>query len=230
MRSARHLALGLLISLLTFALQLAIWDFIDPFAWVLYYPAVIVAALIAGLEAGIAVTICSSLLIYYGFIPPRFSFAVENPRYGWVIISVALTGVFISVLIERLRRLTRRLATEESEVRFRRAIEEAPFPVMIHANDGSVVTISRAWTETTGYTLQDIPTIPDWTEKAYGEKKEVVRSYINTIYDFTYRKAEGEYPIRCSDGSNRVWEFSSVGLGEIPDGRRIAISLSLIHI
>ena len=48
---------------------------------------------------------------------------------------------------------------EESEKRFRRAIMNAPLPVMIHKENGKIVSINKAWTEITGYTLEEIPTI-----------------------------------------------------------------------
>jgi len=115
----------------------------------------------------------------------------------------------------------------ESESRFRRAIEEAPFPIMIYAEDGAVLTISRTWTEISGYRLHDIPTIGDWTEKAYGERKAVIRSYFNKLFDLKGRLAEGEYQVRCRNGDDRIWEFSAVGFGHMPDGRRIAISIAM---
>jgi PAS domain S-box-containing protein len=117
-------------------------------------------------------------------------------------------------------------ALRESEARFRRAVEEAPFPMLIHADDGAIVSMSRTWSEISGYTKEDIPTIAAWTERAYGERKEAVRADIDELYDLTRRKAEGEYRIRCKDGSERVWDFSSVGLGRLPDGRRIVISIA----
>ena len=116
---------------------------------------------------------------------------------------------------------------KESEWRFRRAIEEAPFPVMMHVEDGSVLVISRAWTEITGYTQQDIPTTADWTEKAYGEDKAIALAGIAAVYSLEQRKAQGEYHVRCRDGRVRLWEFSSVGLGAMSDGRRIAISMAM---
>ena len=227
MKLTLRLSFAVLIALGTFVLQWAIWDYIDPFAWLLYYPAVIIAALLVGFAGGIVTSLLSCFLTYYAFIPPRFSFALETPRHGFVVIGVAATGIAISLLIERMRKLSGRLAAQDSELRFRHAIEEAPFPIMIHANDGSVVSLSRAWSEITGYSLKDIPTIQDWTEKAYGEQKEVVRTYIDSIYDFKQRKAEGEYRVRCHDGSERVWDFSSVGLGETADGRWLAISMAM---
>ncbi|MBS1227677.1 MAG: domain S-box [Proteobacteria bacterium] len=227
MKTTLRLSFAVLIALGTLILQLAIWDYIDPFAWVLYYPAVIIAALLVGLEGGIVTSLLSAFLTYYAFIPPRFSFALETPRHAFIIISVAATGIVISFLIERMRKLSGRLAAQDSESRFRHAIEEAPFPVMIHANDGSVLSLSRAWTEITGYSLQDIPTIQEWTEKAYGEQEEVVRSQIDSIYGLKQSKTERESPILCRDGSERVWNFSSVGLGEMPGGQRIAISMAM---
>jgi PAS domain S-box-containing protein len=118
-------------------------------------------------------------------------------------------------------------ALESIEWRFRRAIEEAPLPIMIHAQDGTVLSISRTWSELSGYSLQDIPSIADWTERAYGGRMQTVRKYIGTLYEKSERVHEGEYIIRCRDGSERIWDFSSVGLGTMPDGRRIVSSMAL---
>ena len=43
---------------------------------------------------------------------------------------------------------------QESEERFRRAVLNAPLPIMIHAEDGEVILINRTWTDLTGYTLR----------------------------------------------------------------------------
>ena len=125
---------------------------------------------------------------------------------------------------------TARLETEqalhESQERFRRAVEEAPFPIMIYAEDGEVLALSRAWTEISGYTRADIPTMTDWTGLAYGERQQAVQADIDQLYNLQQRKAEGEYRITCKDGSQRDWEFSSVAIGRLADHRRIAISMA----
>jgi PAS domain S-box-containing protein len=222
-----RLPLAVLIALGTLVLQQAIWDYIDPFAWLLYYPAVILAALLVGLEGGIVTSLLLAFSIYFAFLPPRFSFALELPGHAFVVIGIAATGMVISFLIERMRKLSGRLAAQDSESRFRHAIEEAPFPVMIHADDGSVLSLSRAWMEITGYSLKDIPTLQEWTEKAYGEQSAAVRSQIDSIYGLKQSKTESESRIRCRDGNERVWNFSSVGLGETPGGQRVAISMAV---
>ncbi len=79
-----------------------------------------------------------------------------------------------------------------SEERFRRAVIDSPFPIMIHAEDGEVFQISKVWTELTGYTPQEIPTLSAWTERAYGELKDAVKSRIDKIYASDKRVKEGE--------------------------------------
>ena len=117
-------------------------------------------------------------------------------------------------------------ALRESEERFRRAVGEAPFPIILHAEDGEVLTVNQAWTELTGYTHADIPTIADWTERAYGERKERVRADIDRLYELDRAVDEGEYVIICRDGTKRTWAFSSGPLPPLPDGRRLVISMA----
>jgi PAS domain-containing protein len=62
-------------------------------------------------------------------------------------------------------------ALEGSERRFRQAILESPFPLMLHAEDGEVLQVSESWCELTGYEPAELRTIADWTERAYGERK-----------------------------------------------------------
>jgi PAS domain-containing protein len=58
---------------------------------------------------------------------------------------------------------------QDAEEQFRRAVEEAPIPMIMHAEDGEVLQISRSWTELTGYTLADVPTLDAWLNHAYGD-------------------------------------------------------------
>lgn len=119
------------------------------------------------------------------------------------------------------------LALQESEKRFRKAIEEAPLPAIIHAEDGEILALSRVWLEITGYEIADIPTIADWTERAYGSRQNVVQAGIDRLYALDRRLDEGEFEIICADGKIRVWMFSSTPLGRIADGRRIVVSMAM---
>ena len=117
-------------------------------------------------------------------------------------------------------------SSRQSEERFRCAIFYAPFPLIVHAEDGEIITVNQTWTELSGYTNEDIPTIADWTEKAFGERKSVIKDNIDRLYNLNTRVEEGEYRINTSNGCQRIWEFSSVPIGQLPDGRRLVMSMA----
>ncbi|MGD1938578.1 MAG: PAS domain S-box protein [Cyanophyceae cyanobacterium] len=114
----------------------------------------------------------------------------------------------------------------QTEQGFRRAIQAVPFPLMVHAEDGEMLQINSAWAEITGYTHADIPRVQDWTRRAYGERQHIVQSLINELYGLTNRRNNGEFAITTSDGSQRIWQFSSVPLEPLSDGRRVVMSMA----
>jgi diguanylate cyclase (GGDEF)-like protein/PAS domain S-box-containing protein len=115
----------------------------------------------------------------------------------------------------------------ESEERFRQALVNAPLPMIIHAEDGEVIEINQTWTEITGYAHEEIPTMADWTEKAYGDRQENMRTVIDQLYQLDRKLHEGEFTIQIKNGKKRVWDFSSAPLGTMPDGRRTVLSMAL---
>ena len=115
----------------------------------------------------------------------------------------------------------------ESEQRFRRAIMHSPFPILLHAEDGAILQVSQSWCEITGYEPEELQTVADWTERAYGERKTLVQAEIDALYGLDHRKYEGDYTIRTKSGATRTWEFSSAPLGRLPDGRRLVISMAM---
>jgi len=116
---------------------------------------------------------------------------------------------------------------QRSEERFRRAVLSAPLPIMIHSEDGEVLQISRAWTELTGYTHKDIPTVVKWLEQTSNKEAEAIKAHLSQLYRSTERVAEGEYEIFTKSGERQIWEFSSSLLGELPDNRCLGISMAL---
>jgi PAS domain S-box-containing protein len=118
-------------------------------------------------------------------------------------------------------------ALRASEEHLRRAVLEAPFPILLHAEDGQILLVSSAWTELTGYAQEDIPTVADWTEKAYGERMEQVRALTDRLYEQGGRVREGEFTVRTRTGEQRVWDFGLAPLGRLPDGRRLVIRMAL---
>ncbi|MCU7491757.1 MAG: PAS domain S-box protein [Ignavibacteria bacterium] len=118
-------------------------------------------------------------------------------------------------------------ALRQSEERFRRAIEDSPIPIMIHAEDGEITLVNEAWTELSGYSREDIPTIPDWTKKAYGSKNYEVESFIKSLYNLKGKNVDLELKVRTRFGKQLIWQFYSAPLGNLPDGRRLVISMAM---
>jgi len=120
-----------------------------------------------------------------------------------------------------------RHSLELTEERFRRAILDAPLPIMLHAENGEVLQINCAWTELSGYQHSEIPTIEDWTEKAYHSRKSLVQADIDRLHQLNARISEGEYMIATASGETRVWDFYSAPLGKLSDGRSLVISTAI---
>jgi PAS domain S-box-containing protein len=116
---------------------------------------------------------------------------------------------------------------KDSEEHFRESIMNAPLPVMIHKENGKVVSINKAWTEITGYTLDEIPTIQKWIKKAYDKRRKPVTKTIDNIYKIEGRVEEGEFEIKTKSGAKHTWFFSSAPMGKSPDGMRMIISMAL---
>ncbi|MGI5862539.1 MAG: PAS domain S-box protein, partial [Myxococcales bacterium] len=133
-----------------------------------------------------------------------------------------LIGIVFDVT-ER-RRAEREL--RESEERFRRAIIGAPFPIMLHADDGRIVEINEALTRATGYTIEDIPTADAWTRAAYGKDYATVRRFIDELYSLDHPISAGEHVVRTKDGRLRIWEFGAAPLGTV-GGKRLAMTMAL---
>lgn len=149
-------------------------------------------------------------------------------------------------IVDRKKAEVRR---RESEERFRHAVVNAPFPIMIHASDGEIVQINQVWTELTGYTHAEIPTIAAWTKKAGGISKKFKRLELSrgdessefepttlllqkedsgTILDGKLHQVdEGEFPLVTKNGVHRIWYFRSAPSGCLIDGRSLTISMAI---
>ena len=119
------------------------------------------------------------------------------------------------------------LATQEREEQFRRAIEDAPIPVIMQAEDGKVLQLNRAWSQLTGYTPQDLPTLESWLTQAYGPGGDAVRECMKQIFNGVHVTGPVEFEIVTQSGGHRHWLFSASMPGTLPDGRRYAVGMAI---
>lgn len=139
---------------------------------------------------------------------------------------VALAGAAVAYVVARFRIRPDPVAeTDHRVAEIRRLCENLPFPVMLHTEAGEVLTVSRRWTETSGYARSDIPTLDDWCRRAYGE--DVPGDERRAVAATAQIIPEGEYEIRTKTGERRVWNFYSRRLGQMPDGRIIVMTVAV---
>ncbi len=146
----RRIILAFLPVLLAFGVQLLVWPFMKPLAWVLFYPAVFFSTSIGGRWPGVASTCLATLLVWYFFLSAEHRFDMHEARTVVSSLVFLATGITFSLFHDRLReaRLTSvqsltaaGMAREEADVlrqsgeRYRLLLEQAP--------DGLFVTDSR---------------------------------------------------------------------------------------
>jgi PAS domain S-box-containing protein len=158
-----RLALALLLPFLTCGLQWLLWDYISPFAWFLFFPTAFFSAWLGGVAGGLAGTVISALLVWYAFMPPAFSFALDKPTNAFSIAVFLVMGALYVALFERLRR-----AQAHSDTRFQATFEQAAVGIAHVAPDGHPIRVNPALEKLFGYdraefralTWQDL-TFPD---------------------------------------------------------------------
>lgn len=175
-------------------------------------------------------------LLQQGFFNLEVQVLTSDRQLRWVALSISvitnakgqnqgLTCYFFDLNEQKKAEL----ALAASEIRFRKAILEAPFPIMLHEKSGAVALINTTWTELSGYTLEDIPTVETWCNKVYDGKtsQEVLALVQQSIYGKNQRTNDGTFLIKTAWGDQRFWHFSSAPLGEKTDPHQLFISMAM---
>ncbi|KYF70084.1 hypothetical protein BE15_31960 [Sorangium cellulosum] len=134
---------------------------------------------------------------------------------------------YVGSVIDITERKEAELLLQEREERFRRAVMATPFPVMIHADDGQVVCVNRAWTDIAGYASGDLPTVEAWLDRAHGAQKDELLLRIQALYALEVpSNDELEAAVATATGERRTWLFRGAPLGKDATGRRLAVTIA----
>jgi PAS domain S-box-containing protein len=142
---------------------------------------------------------------------------LESPRGG-----------FLTIFRDRTAEYEAEAEVRRTEQRLRAAVIAAPYPIMLHAEDGEVLEISRKWLELTGYRRDQLRTHFDWFTLAYPPEDQArIRAMMAKEFESEGEIKVGELEVRTASGETRIWDFQNVGLGRLPDGRRLQISAAV---
>ena len=214
---------ALLPPLAAFALQWAFWAEIKPYVWFLFFPAVFFSSWIGGMVGGLAATTLSTLLVWYVFIPVRFSFALENP---FSIISIGVffaMGVLFALTHQRLRQAERGAA----DAKFRALVDQSLAGIYI-IRDGGFRYVNRAFAEMFGYASPaDIVGRVPLAALVAADHGAAVSESIRRCIDDPASELRYGFPARRADGSSLIVDIHGRSFGYEGGPAMIGIALDV---
>ncbi len=130
--SLRRTLLAALLPAVACLLQWFFWPAFKPFVWFLFYPAVFFSSRLGGLRGGLLATAVSIVLVIYVFIPPQFSFQVENPSNLYSVAAFMGMGLLFSLTHEGLRQAQEKIQVLYDQTRELDALKSQLFANVSH--------------------------------------------------------------------------------------------------
>ena len=124
------------------------WRFITTFhdfPFVIFYPTVIVAALVGGLWGGLLATAVAALLADYLFLDPHMGFSITSPASVVALVLFALVGVAIAAGAERMHLAQAALAEELAKTSS--LLDRASAVAHVGAWEIDTLTMDGSWTD-----------------------------------------------------------------------------------
>jgi PAS domain S-box-containing protein len=154
----------LLTLLITFAaalLQWVLWPYINHYGFLLFYPAVFFSSLIDDLRGALISTFLAVLIVWYFFVPPGFSFIIEDKKdiFSFAIFiiigfSLGFSQSYLSRTINELKITKSNLF--ESEKKYRRIVETSQDGIVMTTLDGKITFCNRRYAEILGYSVEEL--------------------------------------------------------------------------
>ncbi len=192
-RKSARIALAWLLPFAAALLQWLLWPTLAPWPWILFYPAVIAAALIGELPGGVGASILSLVLVFVFFLPtPIPARPQQDLRNELAPLVFLATGVGFSLFYYRLR---------HTEERYHTLFASAGEGIVVIGRDGRFVDVNPAYCAIVGCTRAEVvgSRAPEWSNglaqaiKAQG-------------------KVTSDYQQRRTDGSQVTVEVTASGL------------------
>ena len=110
----------------------------------------------------------------------------------------------------------------ENEEMSRELLEKIPLPVALSSNEGKIFFMNQCFTNTLGWTTEEVGTLEKWWEVAYpGEdyRKIVKLSWVNDLDDSEKNEEtevlKREFTVRTKDGRDKIIDFSLITISDV---------------
>jgi PAS domain S-box-containing protein len=99
--------LAILLPFFSLTIQFALWEFLNPYIWILFFPTVYISAWLGNKRSGFIAATISALLGLWFFAAPTFTLAKEFQQYIASIVFL-ISGFAFTIFHDRLRKLNER--------------------------------------------------------------------------------------------------------------------------
>ena len=113
---------------------------------------------------------------------------------------------------------------EDAVESFRDVLEGAPVPMILHAEDGEFLVVSKSTLKATGYTLEEIDTLSKWTSLIHRDRRGYNEQFIKRNFEEGVSVQGEEETVYTKNGEVKIWSFHNALLGKLKDGRRIIVT------
>jgi PAS domain S-box-containing protein len=202
---------AILVVILAFWLYLAMISWFGPGlpTYILFYPAIIIVALLGGLGPGLVATIISVLIAGIWILPPQGQFSITSPIDQVGAVLFTSFGIMISGVAELYRRNRTKAAAYDKEKALRETqrdkeffanlLEQASQPFAVGYPDGRLGLLNHAFEQLTGYTFEELNTLDwstnltpiEWREMEKQKLYELQRTGQPTRYEKEYIRKDG---------------------------------------
>ena len=178
-------------------------------AYILFYPAIIIIALLVGLGPGLLATIVSVIIAGIWILPPIGQFTIQTPIEEIGAVLFTSIGIMISGVSELYRRNRNKAAAYDKEIALRETrrekefladiLEHASLPFAVGYPDGRIGLLNQAFEQLIGYTTEELHTIDwsttltpiEWREMEKQKLDELDRTGQPVLYEKEYIRKDG---------------------------------------
>jgi len=115
---------------------------------------------------------------------------------------------------------------KQSDDQLKSALMDSPFPTMLHADDGEIIIVNKAWIDNCGYSPRQNRTLDEWLNNCFRENATQIAEEIDRLIQSTQKQREGIYTIYREDGNTHSWALSWTQLPMLTDGRNLILTIA----